>query len=297
MLDTPTHARTWEVIERYRVTVLATTVSVLRNLREWTDSLPREGQLDSLRQLVTAGEPNDADLQAWIQARLPAGAIIADGWGQTELGGGVFFSGGRSDALPPAGLEVVDAAGHSVGVGVEGEVILRNPWPATFVGTQTPDPDTAEHWERYPDAYATGDRAILESEGSILFLGRIDAVVTVSGQLVSLTEVREALLEHPFVVDAEIVDQGAAKAGQALTACVVLAPSVNGSTALAHALRAHVRERLGGLAQPRTIAFVEEFPPDLPRDLLRYALGVLCSAQSAGTCTISAADLRAAAPN
>ncbi len=297
MLDTPTHGRTWDVIERYGVTTFATTVSVLRNLRQWTDSPPREGQLDSIREVVTAGEPTDPELQAWLRAQLPAGAIIADGWGQTELGGGVFFTGGRPEALPPAGLDVVDAAGRSVGVGVEGELVMRSPWPATFIGTQTANPDADAHWERYPDAYATGDRAILEPDGSYVFLGRIDPVVTVSGQLVSLTEVRDALLEHPFVIDAEIVEQTAVRAGQALAACVVLGPSVSGSAALAHALRAHVRERLGGLAQPRTVAFVEEFPADMPRDLLRYALRVLCAAQPAGTCTISTAELGGAAPN
>src|SRR6266508_1613218 len=74
MLDTPTHGRTWDVIERYGVTTFATTVSVLRNLRQWTDSPPREGQLDSIRQVVTAGEPSDPELQAWLRAQLPDGA-------------------------------------------------------------------------------------------------------------------------------------------------------------------------------------------------------------------------------
>jgi len=299
MLDTPTHGRAWDVVERHRVTTLLTTPSVIRNLRRWADSPPREGQIDSLRYIVTGGELCEPELQEWMRARIAANdGLVGDGWGQTETGGIVALSDTPrgADALPSAGLDVVDTEGRSVGTGVEGELVLREPWPGTFVGYQNDDPEeAARHWERYEGAYATGDRAVLERDGSYTFLGRLDPVVTVSGQLVSLTEVREALLEHPFVRDAEIVEQTTLQAGQALAACMVLAPSVSGSAALAHALRAHVRERLGGLAQPRTIAFVDEFPPELARDLLRHALRVLCAAEPAGTCTISADQLRAAA--
>jgi acetyl-CoA synthetase len=300
MLDTPTPGRTWEIVDRYRVTSFLTTPSVLRSLRRWAETAPHEGQLDSLRFVITGGEQTEPEQNDWVRRHIPAGGVVSDGWGQTELGGIVTLTDTPNgpDALPPAGLDVVDADGHSIGTAVEGELVLRQPWPATFIGTQTDDPDaTARYWERYEGAYATGDWAIREPDGSFAYLGRIDPVVTVSGQLVSLTEVREALLEHPFVRDAEIVYQATLEAGKTLAACVVLAESVSGSGALAHALRGHVRERLGGLAQPRTIAFVEAFPPEMPRDVLRAGLRLLCAGVPAGTASITADELQAAASN
>jgi len=222
--------------------------------------------------------------------------IVADGWGQTELGGGVRVQGGRREP-PDAGLDVVDAEGQSVDAGVKGELVLRAPWPATFVGFQNDDPEAAaDYWGRYGGVYATGDWAVREPDGSFVFLGRIDPVVNVSGQLVSLAEIREALLEHPFIADAEIVDRVDLRTGRLeLAACVVLVDAARADDELARSLRSHVRERLGGLAQPRIVAFVEAFPADLPPDLVRPALRALCAAEPAETFGISADELRAAA--
>ena len=123
----------------------------------------------------------------------------------------------------------------------------------------------------------------------------MDPVVSVAGQLVSLTEVRDALLEHPFVQAAEVIDCPDRRSGHALVACVLLGDSAQLGHELARALRAHARERLGGLAQPRTVAFVEGFPGDLPRELLRAALQMLCAADSSETLSLSGAQIRAAA--
>ena len=129
-----------------------------------------------------------------------------------------------------------------------------------------------------------------------VFLGRIGPVVNISGQLVSFAEIREALLEHPFVADAEIVDRVDLRTGRLeLAACLVLVDAAHADDELARSLRTHVRERVGGLAQPRIVAFVEAFPADLPRELVRPALRALSAAESAEMFGISADALRAAA--
>ena len=56
-----------------------------------------------------------------------------------------------------------------------------------------------------------------------VFLGRTDEVVSVSGQLVSLTEVREVLRGHPFVSSADVVERKDVELGRSLAAAVVLA--------------------------------------------------------------------------
>ena len=298
MLDTPTHRRGWEVIERYGVTTFATTPSVFRNLRRWTDSRPRARQLRSLRTIITAGEPLEPELRDWLCGEVARpSTVVADAWGQTELGGIVLLSeapAGR-DPIPAPGLDVVDEDGRSVPVGAVGELVLGESWPGTFLAIQNDDAAEDRYWDRYPGVYATGDRAVRNPDGSVAFLGRIDPVVSVSGQLVSLTEVREALLEHPFVQTAEIVDCVDRQAGQTLAAFVVLADPLSAGEDLARALRDHVRERLGGLAQPRTIGFVETFAPDPPPDVLRQALRMLCAAAEADTVIVTAEQLQHAA--
>lgn len=200
------------------------------------------------------------------------------------------------EALPSAGLDVVDASGASADVGTSGELVLRNPWPGTFVGIQNEDDDVISgYWNRADGSYATGDRAVVDSSGSFAFLGRIDPIVTVSGQLVSLTEVREALLEHPYVADAEIVERLDRETGSSLAACVVLVGVLGRDEELASGLRAHVRERLGGLSQPRLVAFVDFFPDEIGLDARREALRVLCTAARGDRIHITAEELRTAA--
>jgi acyl-coenzyme A synthetase/AMP-(fatty) acid ligase len=46
---------------------------------------------------------------------------------------------------------------------------------------------------------------------------------------------------------------------------------------LAADLRGHVRETIGGLAQPQAVAFLDELPETLGRRQLRQALAAVCS--------------------
>jgi AMP-binding enzyme C-terminal domain len=68
----------------------------------------------------------------------------------------------------------------------------------------------------------------------------------------------------------------AAPPQQAVVACVVLnaeAADLNATPLgqLAADLRGHVRETIGGLAQPQAVAFLDELPVSIPRAELRQA--------------------------
>ena len=296
MLDTPSHDRTWAVIERYQVASLMTTPSVVRSLHRWADSPPARERLASLGRIVTGGESIDRELRSWLTNEVAGpDAVVADAWGQTELGGIVRLLDEGRDALPDAGLDVVDHAGASLPVGERGELVLRRPWPGMFLGVWNDEGGAAPYWDRFPGAYATGDWARRENDGSLSLLGRIDPVVSISAQLVSLAEVRDALLEHPYVAHAEIVERIDRHAGPSVAACVVLADSLAAGDGLARVLREHVRERVGGLAQPRLVAFVDAFPADVDEETRRLALRMLCAAASGDEAHFSVTELRAAA--
>lgn len=128
----------------------------------------------------------------------------------------------------------------------------------------------------------TGDLARREPDGQITILGRIDPVISVSGQLVSASEVRDVLEEHPYVARAEVVARPDRGSGQAVVACVVLGASMANLDEiplqrLAADLRGHLRETIGGLAQPQAVAFLYELPVSLGRRDLREALTAVCS--------------------
>ncbi|HVW31783.1 MAG TPA: AMP-binding protein [Acidimicrobiia bacterium] len=295
-LDTPTRSRTWDIIDRYRVGSLVTTPSVVRNLRQWVDTPPAGADLTSLRRIVTLGERIDPETRTWLDVEVGGGrALVANAWGQTELAGLVTVTPAAAGA-PDPGLDVVDDGGRPVGVGETGELILRAPWPGTFLEVEGGGSDTGDAWwGHYPGAYATGDEARREPDGGVTVLGRRDPVVSISGQQVSLTEVGRILDEHPLLRAVEVVAVPDERRGVALCACVVLDDKAEAGEDLARELRGYVHDALGGLARPRTVAFVEGFPAPLGPDARRRALRLLCTANPADWFTVTAAQLTAAA--
>lgn len=279
MLDTPRRDRAWEVIERYGVTALLAVPSVLRTVRRWGDAPPRPEQVDSLELIVTAGEPLEPDTARWLEQDVGGGhAPVVNVWGQAELGG--FVHADRpplSDHLPETGLAVLDPSGRPAPIGEVGDLVMTAPWPSRALGIWGADEPRPGHAPDRPGVYVTGDRA-RETPDGIEFLGRSDHVFSVSGQLVSATEVEDALVEHPFVSAAIVVDRPDALTGRAVVACVVATGDATPSGQFATELGAHVRETLGGLAQPQSVLFLEEMPTNVPPSVARAALTSLSSA-------------------
>ena len=303
-LDTPTRERAWQVLERYAVASLATTPSIVRRLRQWATSPPSSTYDLALTQIVTAGEAIDAAAAAWLRDEVGGGRVrLLDGWGQTELGAIVTVSPPAQPPLPDPGLDVVDDDGTPTGAGEVGELVLRHPWPATFLRIRHDDGDAALRYWRHPGAYTTGDAARRRDDGTIEILGRRDPVVNVSGQLVSANEVRDVIADHPFVAAVEVVARPDRFTGEAVAACVVLQDSVAAEHAstgplerIAADLRRHVHDTLGGLAQPHTVAFVEAFPAPHRGETLRQALTALCSAATDPVLRVSHAQLALVLP-
>lgn len=310
-LDVPHHGRAWEIVRRYDVEAVITSPSVMRTIRGWARDMRAVGAAPTLRRVATAGEPVEADLAAWLVEAFGGGDLeVLDAWGQLELGGIVRVTGaGERHPMPGCGIDVVDPAGLVVPDGEPGEVVLRRPWAGVLVGVEgSSERDHWGHWERHPGVYSTGDLAVRSADGTITFLGRADEVVSVSGQLVSLREVREVLTDHPFVAHARVTVRKDVELGRAIVAAVVLSAEATGGAgggdgahapgdaggrsgetdgadldAIAVELMAAVREDLGGLARPRAMLIVDRFGEELGREALSQAIAALASPHRSGT--------------
>lgn len=281
MLDVPTRTRAWEIVARHEVATMVTSPSVIRRLRGWSHQPPAAHDIASLGRVVTLGEAVDPGLQTWVRDSVGRGRIgVADGWGQVELGGIVLVDRPVDPSrLPDPGLDLVAPDGRPVSSGRTGELVLRHPWAGTLRALEGAGAsDAGRHWSRHTAVYATGDRAARRPDGGLAFLGRLDEIVSISGQLVSLSEVRDVLLEHPFVVAADVVERVDARLGQSLVAAVVLSDGVAGDVKTAHDLLDTVREVMGGLARPRALLFVDRFGEEVDLATRRRAITALASA-------------------
>ena len=85
--DTPHQGRFWEIVEKYKVSVLYTAPTAIRTFMKWGDHHPAKFDLSSLRVLGTVGEPINPEAWVWYRENIGGGRCpMVDTWWQTETG-------------------------------------------------------------------------------------------------------------------------------------------------------------------------------------------------------------------
>ena len=294
--NTPHQGRFWELVEKYRVTILYTAPTAIRTFAKWGDDIPAQFDLSSLRLLGSVGEPINPEAWMWYREHIGGNRCpIVDTWWQTETGA-IMISplpgvtsckpGSAMRPLPGITADVVDDTGASVPPGGGGFLVVRDPWPAmlrTIWGDDQRYVDT--YWSRFPGLYFPGDGAKRDEDGDLWLLGRVDDVMLVSGHNISTTEVESALVSHPKVAESAVVGATDPTTGQAIVAFVILRGDVAGDDSLVAELRDHVAHTLGPIAKPRQIMLVPELPKTRSGKIMRRLLRDVAENRSLGDVT------------
>ena len=287
--NTPNEHRWFEMIEKYRISILYTAPTTIRTFMKWGDDIPAKHDLSSLRLLGSVGEPINPEAWMWYRVHIGGERCpIVDTWWQTETGSimiaplpGVTATkpGSATKALPGVGAEVVDNDGKPVPNGGGGLLVLTGPWPAMTRGIWgDPERFKLTYWKRFADQgyYFAGDGAKKDDDGDLWLLGRVDDVMNISGHRISTTEVESALVSHPAVAEAAVVGAADATTGQGIVAFVILRGSAPMEEAegeeLVKALRNHVASEIGAIAKPRQIMIVAELPKTRSGKIMRRLL-------------------------
>jgi len=156
-------------------------------------------------------------------------------------------------ALRDTRIRVVDADGRPVPIGTDGEVVVHGPQLMTgYAGRPDATPRTLRRGRLH-----TGDVGHLDAEGYLYLTDRLTDVINSGGVNVYSAVVEQALCTHPAVDEAAVVGVPDARWGETVHATVVLRP---GAAVAADDLIAFCRERLGGVARPRTVEFRSALP-------------------------------------
>jgi acetyl-CoA synthetase len=281
--DYPDKDRFWEIVERYKVSVLYTAPTAIRTFMKWGADYPKKHDLSSLRLLGTVGEPINPEAWVWYQENIGGGRCpVVDTWWQTETGmilitplPGVTTTkpGSATKPFPTVDAAVFDEGGNDVGPGGGGYLVLRKPWPAMFRGLfREPDRYQETYWSKYKDVYLVGDGARIDADGDFWLMGRVDDVINVSGHRLSTIEVESALVDHQKVAEAAVCGRNDSLTGQAIVAFVTLRSQFEGSPELMQELRQHVGTKIGKLAMPANIVFTPELPKTRSGKIMRRLL-------------------------
>jgi len=296
--DSPTKNRMFEIIEKYKVSILYTAPTLIRTWMKWGDEFPQASDLSSLRLLGSVGEPINPEAWMWYRDIIGGGRCpIVDTWWQTETGA-IMISplpgitackpGSAMKALPGISAKLYDDAGKELGDGHGGYLVLTEPWPSMLRGVWgEPERYNETYWSRFSPRYFAGDGAKLDDDGAIWLLGRVDDVMNVSGHRISTTEVESALVSHEAVAEAAVVGANDAMTGQAIVAFVILRSGIahaNGDE-LQKELKAHVAKEIGAIARPRQIMVVNELPKTRSGKIMRRLLRDVAENRAVGDST------------
>jgi acetyl-CoA synthetase len=291
--DYPSKDRYWEIIEKYKVTILYTAPTAIRTFMKWGESYPLGRDLSSLRLLGSVGEPINPEAWMWYYKYIGGERCpIVDTWWQTETGmimmtpiPGItpLKPGSCTIPFPGVHIEIVDHVGDPVLKGEGGYLVIREPWPAmlkTVYGDDKRYEDT--YWTQIAGMYFTGDEAKWDDDGYFWVIGRVDDVINVSGHRIGTAEVEGALVDHPSVAEAACVGKTHEIKGQSVFAFVSLKEGIVIHDKLIDELKALVVLKIGALARPDDIFLTAELPKTRSGKIMRRLLKDIAEGRAMG---------------
>ncbi|WP_169924638.1 non-ribosomal peptide synthetase [Xenorhabdus mauleonii] len=237
-------------------------------------------KLPSLQRLVTAGESPSLAMLDYFRLH----SQVLNAYGPTEItvcatekyyqSGDIATNIGK--AIPNARLYVLDGHGNLSPIGAAGELYIGGAGLARGYLNQpqltaerfVPNPfATAEDKAKgYTRLYKTGDLVRWLPNGELEFLGRNDFQVKIRGYRIELGEIENALISHPQVTQAVVIDREH-QGNKLLAAYLVAEEKLSDETLIEH-LSAH----LPAYMLPASFTRLDAIPLTLNGKLDRRAL-------------------------
>ncbi len=234
--------------------------------------------LSSIKYATTAGEALNPEV--YHQFKKATGLKIMEGFGQTEttlcignLVGTKPKPGAMGKPIPLYDLDIVDTDGNSVGVGENGEIVVRTDrWIpcGLFLGYHNDEEKTKESW--HDGMYHTGDVAYKDEDGYFWYVSRIDDVIKSSGYRIGPFEIENVIMELPYVLECGVSAAPDEIRGQVVKASIILTEGTEGTEELKKEIQNYVKEHTAPYKYPRIVEFRKELPKTISGKIMRNKL-------------------------
>jgi len=257
-------ARMVQLISENNVSVLSLVGDAMaRPLVDALESLSGQYDLDCLAVITSQGALLSGGIRARLVALLPD-VMILNNFGTSESGhqGEAFYEGDGEDAKPRWIMnERTCVLGDDLvpvepGSGRIGRLATSGHIPVGYYNDPVKTAKTFVEVDGRRWVIA-GDRATVDEEGIIVFLGRGSQCINTGGEKVYPEEVEEALKSHPGVFDVLVVGVPDDRWGSRVEAVIAMRP---GHAFAQDSVDAACRGRVAGYKAPRGYHVVEAVP-------------------------------------
>ena len=271
-----TPEKLFEVIERYKPTILTTVPTMINGMLNAEDATSHD--LSSIRFCYSAGEALPVELyHRWKQT---FDVEICDGIGSAEMFH--IYITNRPDDVKPGSLgrivegyeaKIVDAEHSEVPTGDMGTLKIKG------------DSASLCYWnahEKSKETFAgdwctTGDQFHVDAQGCYWYHGRTDDMLKVGGIFVAPAEIENCLLQHRAVLECAVVGHEDETGLVKPKAFVVVREGHNPDDTLVDDIKQFAKSHLALYKYPRWVEFVESLPKNdrgkIDRKLLKSQPG------------------------
>ena len=272
--------RWYSILEEHKISIWYTAPTAIRRLMRLDIKPCEEYHLETLRLILSVGEPLHAEAVIWGQKNF--GIPILDNWWQTETGGIMVANypsmtvkpGSMGKPLPGVEIAIAEIDEKQLKLitepNLQGHLVLKKGFPSLFRGYLHEE-------ERYKKCfigewYLSGDLAKKDSDGYFWFIGRADDIIKTSGHMVGPFEVESNLMRHPAVAEAAVIGKPDPIIGELVKAFVVLKSGVESNEDIRMDIMGFARKLMGPAVAPKEIEFVESIPKTRSGKILRRLL-------------------------
>ncbi len=234
--------------------------------------------LSSVEHATIAGEALNPEVFRQLQSL--TGLSVMEGFGQSEttlvignLFGSNYKLGSMGKPVPLYNVDLVDAEGKSVGVGENGEIVIRydDKLPCGLFTEYFGDEEKTKEAFR-GGMYHTGDVAWRDEDGFYWYVSRIDDVIKSSGYRIGPFEIENVIMELPYVLECGVSAAPDEVRGQVVKASIVLTKGTTPSEELKREIQNYVKKNTAPYKYPRIVEFRDELPKTTSGKIMRNKL-------------------------
>jgi len=288
---TPDAGAFWRVLDEHRVNTFFTAPTAFRAVKKEDPEAKLKQQYDisNLRTLFLAGERLDPPTYDWLEGIMHCPVI--DHWWQTETGWPMCSNpmglepqpvkvGSATFPVPGYDIQVLDDEGKDCDPGTTGNIVVKLPLPPSCFPSLWNDDERfrKSYLSQFPGYYQTGDGGIIDEDGYVFVMGRVDDVINVAGHRLSTGQMEELIGSHPGVAECAVVGIDDELRGQVPVGFAVLKDGVDmNHQDLEKELVSIIRKEIGAVACFRKSALVKRLPKTRSGKILRKTIRQLAT--------------------